>query len=105
MESLLGWKPGLTGIFSVKSLLINKHSLVNGQRSLESRTSLSLRWIGVAVAARKALPLLPAAYGRGVVCVGPRICVPRVLQSQKEHIYVHPIPAAVLVLDLQVLPG
>ena len=75
MESLLAWKAGLIGIFTVKSLLINKHSHVNGQRSLEIETLVTLRWIGVVVAARKAVPLLPSAYSRGVVCVGPGIYV------------------------------
>lgn len=59
----------------MKPLLRNKHSQVNGQRSLEIRALLPLWCIGVVGAARKVVTLLPSAYSRGVVCVGAGIYV------------------------------
>jgi len=73
VESLLDWKAGLTRIFSMKSLLVNKH--INGQRSLEISTLLMLQWVGLVVPTKEAVPLLPSAYSRGLVCVGPAIYV------------------------------
>lgn len=58
-----------------REIFADKYPRVNGQRSLEIGTLLTLRWVGVVVAARKAVPLLPPAFGRELICVGPGIYV------------------------------
>lgn len=87
-----------------REIFADKYPRVNGQRTLEIGTLLTLRWVGVVVAARKAVPLLPPAFGRELFCVGPGIYVLRALQSQKEHVHMLPITAAALVPEPQVLP-
>lgn len=59
----------------MKSLLVNKHSGVNCQRSLEIGTLLSLCGTGVLAAAWEGVPLLSSAASRGDVRAGSGISV------------------------------